>query len=113
MARLAEEFQVPILMHFQHGRYNTGIENMHKTLEKYPKVNFIGHAQTWWANVDAKHDQAVLYPTTRVTPPVASPTGCSVPIRTCLLMHPARSGVRNFSTAIRPRPESFSRTRIN
>jgi predicted TIM-barrel fold metal-dependent hydrolase len=67
IARLAEEFQVPVLMHFQHGRYNTGIENMHKTLEKFPKVNFIGHAQTWWANVDAKHDQAVLYPTTKVT----------------------------------------------
>src|SRR5258705_162043 len=55
-------------MNFQHGRYNTGIENMHKTLEKYPKVNFIGHAQTWWANVDAKHEQPVLYPTTKVTP---------------------------------------------
>ena len=68
IAKIAEEFQVPILMHFQHGRYNTGIENMHKTLEKYPKVNFIGHAQTWWANVDAKHEQPVLYPTSKVTP---------------------------------------------
>src|SRR3954469_4462557 len=67
IARLAEEFQVPVLMHFQHGRYNTGIENMHKTLEKFPKVNFIGHAQTWWANVAANPDQAVLYPTTKVT----------------------------------------------
>jgi predicted TIM-barrel fold metal-dependent hydrolase len=68
IARIAEEQKVPILMHFQHGRYNTGIENMHKLLEKYPKVNFIGHAQTWWANVDAKPDQSVLYPTTKVTP---------------------------------------------
>jgi hypothetical protein len=26
-------------------------------------VNFIGHAQTWWANIDAGHgDQSVLYP---------------------------------------------------
>ena len=24
-------------------------------LEKYPKVNFIGHAQTWWANIDKNH----------------------------------------------------------
>src|SRR5690606_15344310 len=23
--------------------------------EKYPKVNFIGHAQTWWANIDKNH----------------------------------------------------------
>ncbi len=36
-------------------------------LEKFPKVNFIGHAQTWWGNVDAKHDQKVLYPTGKVT----------------------------------------------
>jgi predicted TIM-barrel fold metal-dependent hydrolase len=67
IARLAEEFQVPVLMHFQHDRYNTGIKNMHNTLKQFPKVNFIGHAQTWWANVDAKHNQPVLYPTSKVT----------------------------------------------
>ncbi len=38
-------------------------------LKKYPKVNFIGHAQTWWANVDRGHkDQKILYPKTKVTP---------------------------------------------
>jgi predicted TIM-barrel fold metal-dependent hydrolase len=38
-------------------------------LEKYPKVNFLGHAQTWWANIDRNHnDQAVLYPKGPVTP---------------------------------------------
>jgi predicted TIM-barrel fold metal-dependent hydrolase len=68
IAGLAEEFNVPVLLHFQHGVYNTGIENFHKTLERFPKVNFIGHAQTWWGNVDAKHDQKVLYPTGKVTP---------------------------------------------
>ena len=68
LAGLAEEFHVPILMHFQHDRYNTGIENFHRTLEKFPKVNFIGHAQTWWANVDKAHSQPVLYPKTKVTP---------------------------------------------
>jgi predicted TIM-barrel fold metal-dependent hydrolase len=37
-------------------------------LKKYPKVNFIGHAQTWWANIDKAHtDQNILYPKTRVT----------------------------------------------
>jgi predicted TIM-barrel fold metal-dependent hydrolase len=65
---VAREFQVPVLMHFQHAVYNLGIENFHKTLEKYPTVNFIGHAQTWWANVDAKAEQKVLYPTGAVTP---------------------------------------------
>jgi predicted TIM-barrel fold metal-dependent hydrolase len=68
IAKLAEEFAVPVLMHFQHGVYNLGIENFHKTLEKFPKVNFIGHAQTWWGNVDAKHEQKTLYPTGKVTP---------------------------------------------
>jgi len=38
-------------------------------LEQYPKVDFIGHAQTWWANIDRNHhDQTVLYPKGPVTP---------------------------------------------
>jgi len=67
LAESAQEFKVPVLMHFS-PEYNPGIERFHKVLEKFPKVNFIGHAQTWWGNIDAKHDQSVLYPTTRVTP---------------------------------------------
>ena len=47
VAEIAQEFRVPVLMHFQHETYNLRIERMHKTLEKFPKVNFIGHAQTW------------------------------------------------------------------
>lgn len=66
IAGLAQEYGVPILMHFQHGMYNLGIERFHKILEKFPKVNFIGHAQTWWGNIDAKLDQTVLYPKTKV-----------------------------------------------
>ena len=65
---VAAEFQMPVLMHFQFGKYNTSIERFHKVLEKYPRVNFIGHAQTWWANVDRNHKQELLYPRTRVTP---------------------------------------------
>ena len=68
MASIAAEFGVPVLMHFQHGKYNTGIDRFHKVLEKYPRVNFIGHAQTWWANIDRNHQQEVLYPRTPVTP---------------------------------------------
>ncbi len=67
--RLAEKYGVPVLLHFQHGTYNLGIERFHTVLEKFPKVNFIGHAQTFWANIDANHaDQAVLYPKGPVTP---------------------------------------------
>ncbi len=68
IAELALEYAVPILMHFEHGNYNTGIDRFHKILEKFPKVNFIGHAQTWWGNIDKKHKQAVMYPKGKVTP---------------------------------------------
>lgn len=61
--KLAEAYDVPILMHWQHKTFNYGFERFYKMLEKYPKVNFIGHAQTWWANIDKGHnDQSVLYP---------------------------------------------------
>lgn len=65
---LAAEYRVPILMHLQHGTYNLGFERLHKMLEKFPKTTFIGHAQTWWANIDKNHsDQKVLYPKGKVT----------------------------------------------
>ena len=65
---IAKEFDVPVLMHFQHEAYNMGIERFHKMLEKFPGVTFIGHAQTWWGNIDKHHDQTVMYPKTPVTP---------------------------------------------
>lgn len=67
--KLAEEYDVPVLMHWQYKMYNYGFERFYKMLEKFPKVNFIGHAQTWWANIDKDHnDQSVLYPKKKVTP---------------------------------------------
>ena len=68
IAELAGTFQVPVLLHFEHRTYNIGFERFYKTLEKYPEVNFIGHAQTWWGNIDKNLDQTVLYPKTKVTP---------------------------------------------
>jgi len=66
---LAGDYNVPILMHWQHTTYNPGFDRFPKMLEKFPKVTFIGHAQTWWANIDKNHlDQSVLYPKTKVTP---------------------------------------------
>jgi predicted TIM-barrel fold metal-dependent hydrolase len=65
--QLAQEYNVPVLMHWQHGRFNYGFERFYKMLEKYPKVNFIGHAQTWWGNIDRYHNQTVLYPKGKVT----------------------------------------------
>ena len=66
IAGIAQEFGVPVLLHFQHGKYNTAFERFHKILAKYPKVNFIGHAQTWWANIDKKQVQTELYPKWKV-----------------------------------------------
>jgi predicted TIM-barrel fold metal-dependent hydrolase len=68
VADIAEEFGVPVLMHFQHREYNMGIERFHSVLEKHPRVTFLGHAQTWWGNIDRNHDQIVMYPKGRVTP---------------------------------------------
>ena len=66
---LAQASGVPVLMHWQHQMYNYGFDRFHRMLEKYPKVTFIGHAQTWWANIDRNHaDQTVLYPKGPVTP---------------------------------------------
>lgn len=66
--QLAQTYDVPVLMHWQHNMYNYGYDRFYKMLEKYPKVNFIGHAQTWWANIDKAHlDQTVLYPKSKVT----------------------------------------------
>jgi predicted TIM-barrel fold metal-dependent hydrolase len=66
---LAQAHQVPVLMHWQFEMYNYGFERFGKMLEKYPRVTFLGHAQTWWANIDKNHrDQSVLYPKGPVTP---------------------------------------------
>jgi predicted TIM-barrel fold metal-dependent hydrolase len=67
--QLAQAYNVPVLMHWQYKMYNYGFERFYKMLEKYPKVNFIGHAQTWWANIDKdQKDQSNLYPKGPVTP---------------------------------------------
>jgi predicted TIM-barrel fold metal-dependent hydrolase len=66
---LARAHDVPVLMHWQFKMYNYGFERFHKMLEKFPQVKFIGHAQTWWANIDREHsDQTVMYPAGAVTP---------------------------------------------
>ena len=66
---LAQAYNVPVLIHWQFNMYNYGFDRFHKMLEKYPKVNFVGHAQTWWANVDKSYtDQQGLYPKGKITP---------------------------------------------
>jgi predicted TIM-barrel fold metal-dependent hydrolase len=68
--QLAQAHGVPVLMHWQFQMYNYGFERFHTMLAKYPKVTFLGHAQTWWAHVDRNYadDAAQLYPKGPVTP---------------------------------------------
>ncbi|GAA4320082.1 amidohydrolase [Compostibacter hankyongensis] len=67
--RLAQEYNVPIMMHWQYKKYNYGFKKFHKMLEKYPRVNFIGHSMTWWANIDKNNnDPTIMYPKGPVTP---------------------------------------------
>jgi len=66
--RLAQELGVPLLIHFEHENYNTGFERFEDILKAYPKVSFIGHAQTWWGNISADLDPRVMYPPGRVKP---------------------------------------------
>jgi predicted TIM-barrel fold metal-dependent hydrolase len=68
IAEVAREFNVPVILHFQHNTYNLHLERFHRMLEKFPTVTFIGHAQAWWANIDKSHNPAKDYPLGPVTP---------------------------------------------
>ncbi len=65
---IAKAHGVPVLMHFQHDTYNMGFERFYKMVRKYPTVTFIGHAQTFWGNIDKNNVQTVMYPKGKVTP---------------------------------------------
>ena len=65
---IAQDHQIPVILHFQHDTFNAGIERFHKVVGKYKKAKFIGHAQTWWGNIDRNHQQSVMYPKGKVTP---------------------------------------------
>jgi predicted TIM-barrel fold metal-dependent hydrolase len=68
IADVARSFDVPVVMHFEHDRYNRHIERFHRILERFPTVNFVGHAQAWWGNIHKTHDQTASYPRGSVTP---------------------------------------------
>ena len=67
VAQIARDYRVPVLLHFEHNTYNIAFQRFYRILEKYPAVNFIGHAQTWWGNIDKDHQQEVMYPKLKVT----------------------------------------------
>lgn len=70
---LAAERGVPVLIHFQDfpqfdgdGTYNAGIGRFPAILKAYPKTIFIGHGDSFWANISAEVPEGVSYPTGRV-----------------------------------------------
>ena len=67
---LATELGVPVTIHFaDYGQtetdtpYNEGITRFEAVLKAYPKTKFVGHADSFWANISAE------------VPPTAYPTG--------------------------------------
>lgn len=45
----------PVLLHFDYQDFhNYNVEAFHKVLEACPDTRFIGHAQSWWANLSAE-----------------------------------------------------------
>ena len=60
---LAAEFRVPVLIHFEEGGFNSGFKRLPILLKSHPQTIFIGHAQTWWANISADAANEAGYPT--------------------------------------------------
>ena len=76
IARMLEaisEFEWCCTFHFQDGPkgFNQGIEqHLEPLLKRYPRVKFIGHAQSWWSHIsaDAPSPEVSLYPKGPVKP---------------------------------------------
>jgi predicted TIM-barrel fold metal-dependent hydrolase len=71
----AAETQVPVMMHIQNfphfeGElpYNTGYPQFDKILAAYPKTNFIGHADLFWAHISADVPTDRGYPAGPIKP---------------------------------------------
>jgi uncharacterized protein len=69
------ELNVPVMMHIQtfphfpgELPYNTGYPQFYKILKAYPKTNFIGHADLFWAHISADVPNDRGYPSGPVKP---------------------------------------------
>ena len=53
--RLCSELDWPVLLHFDYNaHHNYNVEAFDAVLEACPETTFIGHAQSWWANISAE-----------------------------------------------------------
>ena len=72
---VSTEMQVPVLLHIQNfphfpGElpYNTGYTQFDKVVRAYPKTNFIGHADLFWAHISADVPTDRGYPSGPIKP---------------------------------------------
>ena len=72
---LAADLNVPVVIHFQDVPDSptgqgimTGFRDFEAVLRAHPKTRFIGHAQSFWANISAGFANDVGYPSGPVTP---------------------------------------------
>ena len=65
---LAAELKVPVVVHFQEpataggAAFNTGFERLPELLREYQGTMFVGHAQSFWANISEEVPPGVGYP---------------------------------------------------
>lgn len=67
MLEVISELGWPCTFHFQDGQkgFNQGIEqHLEPLLKRFPRVKFIGHAQSWWSHISAEvpPPEVSLYP---------------------------------------------------
>jgi uncharacterized protein len=65
---LAADAGVPVLIHFQENSSFSGFDRLPAIVKRYPKTRFIGHANSWWANISSANDNKSGYPEGRIQP---------------------------------------------
>lgn len=68
---LSAELNVPVTIHFEEdksGSFTAPLKGLPATMKAYPKTSFIGHANTFWANISADVPEGVAYPTGKIKP---------------------------------------------
>jgi predicted TIM-barrel fold metal-dependent hydrolase len=65
---LAGDLGVPVLIHFQENLSFTGFERFPAVVRRCPRTRFIGHANSWWANISSANDNKSGYPEGRIQP---------------------------------------------
>lgn len=66
--RLCGELGMPVTLHFEEGNFNMNFGAFAQVMDACPDTTFLGHAQTWWANISAQVPEGDYYPKGPVTP---------------------------------------------